>query len=255
MIRFLVFMILFSLIACNKIEVKKEFYNSGNLQYEKYYNKKEDVDSIIEYAEKSNEIIAKYTNIRKNKREARYFYDDAVIYGEEVLIKGEFYKNGWWLENNGNNLTKVEFISVGDTLEIPNQRIVTDSTGKINKNLSYYYSLSIPDTIEIAKNYDFEVELFTSIKGIKSSFASVLVLSDEIKADNSNYWTAKKTYDITEMELNKWRVRNKFNKKGDFFLRGFIVYFDVLAEDVGKDSIEFTNTINKIHINKKLFIL
>ena len=255
MIRFIVFIILLSLISCNKVKMKKEFYNSGNLHYEKYYSKNEVIDSIIEYAEKDNEIIAKFTNIRKSKRKARYFYDDAVIYGEEVLIKGEFYKNGWWFENNGNNLIKVEYISIGDTLEIPNQRIVTDSTGKINKKLSYYYSLSIPDTIEAAKSYDFEVELFTSIKGIKSSFSSVLVLSDEIKTDNSNYWTTKKTYDITEMELNKWKIQHKFNKKGDFFLRGFIVYFDVLAQDVGKASIEFISTINKIHINKKLFVL
>lgn len=255
MIRFLVFMILFGFIACNKVEVKKELYNSDNLHYEKYYNQNKDIDSIIIYSEKNGEIIAKFEDIQANNRKAKYFYNDVEMYGEEVLVNGEFYKNGWWFEKNKNYLTKVEFVSVGDTLEVLNQKIVTDATGEIVENLSKYYSISIPDTIEVAKDYNFEIELHTLIRGIKSSFASILVLSDEIKPDKSNYWTAKKTYDITEIELNKWKIQNKFNKKGEFFLRGFIVYFDVLVEDIDKDSVQFTNTINKIHINKKLFVM
>lgn len=243
------------LFSCTDNNVKKKYYRSGNLQYVEYYTKNK-IDSIEEYSENTGKLISKITDIHKKYRKTIYFDEESSnnSSGIEILKDGKYIRDGWWIEHNNGYTLKVEYISIGDIIEHHNQAIIIDSLDNIKYKSSNFYTISLPDTIESNKEYSFTIILNTPIKGSRDLYSSILILSDDILSDFSNYGDAKRTYNIWNIDINKWQIDHTFTREGSFYIRGFILNHVVEVEDISKDSIKIINTPNITYINKKVFI-
>lgn len=246
--------LLIGLFSCSKDDkvVIKE-YDSGNIKA-KYYFTKNHLDSVFQYYEFPN-ILKSSTITLSDSTQFIAIYDKfgkIRMQGNTILKNGKYLENGWWLKNEINHTTHVQYFVVGDTTKV-NQTIIKDQEGNI-KNNSHYYEIDLADTIQQGKLYHFHIKLNTPTKGFKEAYKSGLKLSDGIRSDFTNYWEAKNTYDIKEIEPNLWEVTHTFDKQGHFNIRGIIISMYVEHENINEDSLRFISSHEITFVDKEIYI-
>lgn len=244
-----------ALFACgkdNKVVVKK--YDSGKIKT-KYYFTKNHLDSVYQYYEFPNVLKSSTVPLSESTQFVVIYnkYGEVRTKGNTILKNGKYLENGWWVKNETNYTAHMQYFIVGDTTKV-NQTIVKGKEAGNMKNNLHYYEIDLPDTIQQGKLYHFRIKLNTSIKGIKEAYRSGLKFSDNIQSDFGNYWEAKNTYDIKEIEPNLWEVTHTFDKQGHFNIRGIIISLYVEHENINEDSLRFIRSQRITYVDKEIYI-
>lgn len=242
---------LFSCSKDDKVIIKK--YDSGKIKA-KYYFTETYLDSVYQFYEFPN-ILKSITRVLSDSTQFVTLYDKVgkiKMEGNTILKNEKYLENGWWKKNGATHTTHMQYFVIGDTTKV-NQAIIKDKEGNV-KNNSHYYEIDLADTIQQGKLYHFHIKLNTPTKGIKQAYRAGLKLSDSIRLDFTNYWEAKNTYNIKEIEPNLWEIAHTFDKQGFFNIRGIIISTYVEHETINKDSLRFIRSQKITFVDKEIYI-
>lgn len=202
-------------------------------------------------------IGCKKNNIKKDYSLVKYKEDSTIIYKEGFIDSISYFIN------DKRNLDDIYFV-IQDSNFI-NQKIKYYQSGEVNYDDSYFYNISLPNTIKVNQKFNFKIKLNAPIVGMKELYISELKLSDEIEQDFSN---SKNIYDlidilkqekvsnyiIRQIDTNEWQVESLCKSVGKNYIKGIIYYATYEQSNISKDSIEYKIVEKNFFIKKSIFV-
>lgn len=135
-----------------------------------------------------------------------------------------------------------------------NENIKEIADSKKENNIPFY-EINLSDTIEINTPTEFEIKLIYPNQKILSDYFSILILSDSTKVTFENLLERKDhPFEIEELDVNYWKAKRTFTKKGDYILKGGIYVSGLLIIDTEGDSIGISEEKTIIPIKKKIYV-
>ena len=246
---FILLLVSTSLFSCKKNQPKPVRVNVISI---------EEVDSIF----KNSKVFGKLTTIyhpltdttrRTIYQKPEYGYE---FYGKELMHNNKFIKDSWWsLERNNNKIFDIEYYTIGDTIQKINQYKAYFKSGKLNSKISRFYTIDLPDTVQLNKEYTFNVNLNDYKLGSENEYLSSLILSDDINPNYLNFWQVQNTYAIEDLAINQWKCKKVFKNKGVNQIKGYIYVNEVKYTEAKNDSLDIEIFSKLIYINKDIFVL
>jgi hypothetical protein len=274
------YLVIFTLISCQKNQIVKEYYSSGELSleleidndklkngyYKEFYksgqlkkiaNYNSDilVDTIIGYFE-SGKI--QYKQFRTKVGDSCYKYKE----DGSSFMKGKIEDNvmsGWWKVTNVQNdmTTMNELISIPENTVYVNQSI-TYKNEDIVDSLSTYYDIKVNDTIIRNVVSDIEFEYYSPSSVSKDEKISSSVNFYFSRNFNKNF-TNKKQVKVDSLTLKSFRLKTNitFPRIGKNFIRGYFLEYESKITGYSKDSSDVNMELseNKVYFEREVFVI
>ncbi len=145
-------LILLIFLSCENKNEYREYYPNGNLKLKVSLNKHQVKNGVYKEYFEDGAIKEKGKYLNGNIVDTVYrYYKNGKLQTKGLLIDNT--KVGWWFNYNekGNPISTKEYINLnGETYE--NQTIIHDSNGVVDKKLSSFFIVNIPDTISLGKS-------------------------------------------------------------------------------------------------------
>ncbi|WP_139856798.1 toxin-antitoxin system YwqK family antitoxin [Aequorivita sinensis] len=265
-----VFVVIATLINCQKKTTEKYYRDTGELLSEIEYNKEGQKDGelreyyktgelkTIEYY-KNDQLIDTTIGFDKNGKiiVKRYEKDGSSIFERyyengQLLSKGKIrdtITEGWWhyYYDDGNLYRKIEYVNASNDssinkMQYPNQIVSFDKKGNIIKDSSNYYTIDLKDTIPLGKLTLGYIDLEPQISK-EYDFHMVYFWSEDT---NANKTKIDSTYGKNNKPAKFWLIPKN---KGKHKLNGYIIEKGKIIKLNQKD----TTMVDIIEKTKKLF--
>jgi|SRR5690554_1990689 len=182
---FVVFFIL--LIACNKENIKEEYYSGGALKTRIYVDKNGIPNGSYNEFYSSGELKVKANYLNGVIKDTVFSYYKSGKIKERGLMSTNKLKTGWWFyyDSLGYLKNKNEYIIIDNSL-YKNQTIYYDKNGRVKESESSFFTINLSDTIHIGKNAG-ELHYNSNFSGFYEKLLYVIIENEyennEIKKD------------------------------------------------------------------------
>ena len=253
--KLIILLIIYSFVSCKNNEIDKNEIKSPPKELQIFSIV--EMDSIFKDSIRLGKLTVKYDSITDDSRNVVYQKKDYnyQFIGKEIKYNNIFIKNGWWsLLKKNERFIDIEYLTIGDTIQKINQYKMYLDSGIVNLNASRFYSIDLPDTIQLNKEYKFNIFLNDRAIGEEDIYLSFLTLSDDIDVNFKTFWKVKNTYLIEEVSRNKWKAKKVFNTKGLNTIKGYIYVQDEEHKNVDEKYIDIEDYSRIFYISKEIFV-
>ncbi|AWG26259.1 hypothetical protein [Flavobacterium kingsejongi] len=266
----IVIMLILFFTSCKEssLEELKTYYQNGNIKSIEYLNKKGKKETASRYYTEDG-ILSHITTFKNGTPiKVLHFYSDGKLHYSSELMQNDtikalsYFKNGkiktvgnlidtikigWWKEYryDGTIGAAYEYLN-NNGKQYLNQLKVYTKNGTLNENESSFFTLSLPDTLQIGKNAG-SIKYY-SIPNKNSERYLYIIIDNEYEGGIIK----KDTFFITNNENNRFGIYAY--KPGLLKVKGTILDRELYEKKVGKDSYELEFKDGYKYFEKEVYV-
>lgn len=267
------------LVSCDKNQIRKEYYSSGELHLELEINDERLKNGYYKEFYKNGELKTKayykdnvyvdtlFTYFDSGKIQSKQFKtitgDSCFKYGKDdsYFMKGKIIDNrmsGWYKMVFANGIVMMrELINVPENNVYENQNIAYNSQNDILDSISTYYEIKIKDTIQKGKPYDIEFIYFSPYINSRDSLINSSV-NFYFGKQFDNAFSNKKDIKIDSLTLKKDKLKTNitYNNTGRKYIRGYFSEYTTEITGYSKDSSDVNMELmeRKLYFEKEIYV-
>lgn len=181
----IILILLVNLFSCQKDNYKEEYYSNGNLKLKVEVDYKGVPNGLYQEFYDTGEIKLKANYINGISSDTVFNYHKNGIIKEKGVLFNNL-REGWWYnyDNKGGLKSQSEYLIIKDST-YKNQSIYFYDNGEVDYDLSWFFTLKIPDTIVLGRNRG-EIKYYSPLKSevkyllaiVENRYSDIVVKKD-----------------------------------------------------------------------------